>query len=96
MADLHNHDNIAHHVPVRKLRSPFKLILQPVDYLLMGEEKIPVEVSSAIPNGSIVVSIGDIDKKHYIVQTLDIVYAAFRADRDMRKKSKRGEENRRG
>ncbi len=39
-----------------------------------------------VPNGSIVVGIGDENKRYYVVKTADIVYAAYQADRSIRGK----------
>lgn len=33
-----------------------------------------------VPNGSIVVGIGDEEKRYYVVKTADIVHAAYQAD----------------
>jgi hypothetical protein len=80
-------DNTGHFVPVRRLPSGFLFSWLPLDNLLYGEEREPIEVASMVPNGSIVIGIGDKDKRYYIVQTIDIVYAAYQADQALRDRS---------
>ncbi len=73
-----------HTVPLRRLPSRLLFSRMPLSNLVFGDEKVPVEIASAVPNGSIVVGIGDKSKRYYIVQTIDIVYAAYQADRAFR------------
>lgn len=84
MVELHNIDNTEHVVYVRKLTSPFRFTLQPLGGVIYGEERVPVEISSTVPNGSIVVGIGNAKKRYYIVHTIDIIYAAYQADQEIR------------
>lgn len=84
MAELNDFDVTGHAVPLRRLPSCVLFSRMPLSNLLFGDEKVPVEITSAVPNGSIVVGIGDKNKRYYIVQTIDIVYAAYKADRALR------------
>jgi hypothetical protein len=91
MVVINDGNGTGHFVPVRRLPSGLLFSWLPLNNLLFGDEKVPVEVASLVPNGSIVIGIGDKDKRYYVVQTNDIVYAAYQADRAFRDRD-RGEE----
>jgi hypothetical protein len=84
MVKLNDFDGTGHAVPLKKLPSCLLFSRMPLGNMVFGDEGVPVEITSAVPNGSIVVGIGDKDKRYYIVQTIDIVYAAYQADRALR------------
>jgi hypothetical protein len=84
MTEIHDLDRTGYSVPVKKLPNCLLFAQMPVGNMFFGDEEVPVEITSAVPNGSIVVGIGDKKKRYYIVKTIDIVYAAYHADRAMR------------
>ena len=86
LVTLNDFDHTGHFVPVRRLSSAYQVLCIPLDNLVYGDEKHPVEVASMVPNGSIVVVIGDEDKRYYVVKTLDIVHAAYQVDCQIRSK----------
>jgi UDP-N-acetylmuramate-alanine ligase len=87
LVTLNDFDHTGHFVPVRRLSSAYQVLCQPLDDLVYSsDEGHPVEVASMVPNGSIVVGIGDENKRYYIVKTIDIVQAAYQADCTIRNK----------
>ena len=81
MVVINDCDRTGHFVPVRRLPRDLLFSWLPLNNILFGDEKVPVEIASLVPNGSIVIGIGDKNKRYYVVQTVDIVYAAYQADR---------------
>ncbi len=80
LVTLNDFDHTGHFVPVRRLSSAYQVLCQPLDNLSYGDEGHTVEVASMVSNGSIVVGIGDENKRYYIVETTDIGHAAYQAD----------------
>ncbi len=86
LVTINDFDHTGHFVPVRRLSSAHQVLCQPLYNLIYGDEGHPVEVASMVPNGSIVVGIGDEEKRYYVVKTTDIVHAAYQADSTIRGK----------
>ena len=88
MVTVNDFDHTGHFVPVRRLAAAYQILCLPLDNLVYGDERHPVEVASMVSNGSIVVGIGDKDKRFYVVRTIDIMHAAYQADRTSRRQEK--------
>lgn len=73
-----------HFVPLRRLPRGLLFSWLPLENLRFGEENVLIEVASLVSNGSIVIGIGDREKQYYVVRTIDIVHAAYQADRSIR------------
>ena len=81
-------------VPLRKLPRGLMFSWLPLRNLVFGDENLSIEVASLVSNGSIVVGVGNKDKRYYVVQTVDIIYAACQADSLFRFSMSHNEETR--